>query len=254
MVFESAPDSKRIQSECRLEGVRQMMPAFAASNLVAISKLHRAPLSTSAEDSQGLRALMTFGSQALRASAAAPLRAPDQLMNTSMASPIMAQVGESKVGRMQGREAKAIGVSATADAGILYNLPGRPILANFWRTGERLLLPDSPSSPLKLNNLHGPLGKASDDFQFTAHGFHEILNSLEGRVERPLDALFPVSGPALTVRNRDDRHDLRVIQIDDGERKSLQDKPARSVQITRPTMRNSGDCLDSARHGPAKFS
>ena len=67
------------------------MPAFADSSLTAISELHRAPLSMSAEDSQGLIALMIFGSQVRSASAAAPLLGPEQLMNMSMVSPIMAQ-------------------------------------------------------------------------------------------------------------------------------------------------------------------
>src|ERR1039458_9027516 len=98
MVFESAPVSKRIQSECKLAGVRQMMPAFADSSLIAISELHRAPLSMSAEDSQGLTALMIFGSQVRRASAAAPLLGPDQLMNTSILSSIMAQASGSGTG------------------------------------------------------------------------------------------------------------------------------------------------------------
>jgi len=72
-----------------------MMPAFAESSLLAISTLHRAPLSMSAEDSQGLIALMICGSQARRASAAAPLFVPDQLMNTSIVAPIMARTRSS---------------------------------------------------------------------------------------------------------------------------------------------------------------
>jgi hypothetical protein len=71
-----------------------MMPAFAESSLPATSAPHRAPLSMSAEDSQGLTALMIFGSQARRASAAAPLLVPDQLMNTSIVTPIMAQTNK----------------------------------------------------------------------------------------------------------------------------------------------------------------
>jgi hypothetical protein len=38
----------------------------------------------SAEDSQGLTALMIFGNHVRKASAAAPLLVPDQLMNTSI--------------------------------------------------------------------------------------------------------------------------------------------------------------------------
>jgi hypothetical protein len=45
----------------------------------------------SADESQGLIALMIFGSQPRRASAAARLRSPDQLMNTSIVPTIMAQ-------------------------------------------------------------------------------------------------------------------------------------------------------------------
>src|SRR5947207_5612354 len=80
-VFDRAPASKSIQSECRLFGVRQIMPAFAASSREATSVPHRAPLSMSSEESQGFIALMILGSQPRRASAAARLRSPDQLMN-----------------------------------------------------------------------------------------------------------------------------------------------------------------------------
>jgi len=74
-----------------LLGVKQMIPAFAASRRDATSVLHRAPLSISADESQGLIALMILGSHPRRASAAARLRSPDQLMNTSIAATIMAQ-------------------------------------------------------------------------------------------------------------------------------------------------------------------
>src|ERR1017187_6368134 len=94
MVFESAPASNRIHSDCKLPGVRHIIPAFDDSSLTAISEPHRAPLSMSAEDSQGLTALIIFGSHARRASAAAPLLVPDQLMNTSTMLAIMPQTRE----------------------------------------------------------------------------------------------------------------------------------------------------------------
>jgi hypothetical protein len=60
------------------------MPAFAAYNLLATSALHRTPLSISDVESQGLTALIIFGSQLRKSSAATPLLGPDQLMKISM--------------------------------------------------------------------------------------------------------------------------------------------------------------------------
>ena len=60
------------------------MPTLEDSSFVATSVFHRAPLSMSADDSQGRTALMIFGSQFRRVSAKLLLRPPDQLMNTSI--------------------------------------------------------------------------------------------------------------------------------------------------------------------------
>jgi len=68
----------------KLFGVRQMMPAFEVASAAARSEFQRAPLSMSAEDSQGLKALTIMGKYSLSASATARLRGPDQLMKMSM--------------------------------------------------------------------------------------------------------------------------------------------------------------------------
>jgi len=88
-VLDSAPASKRIQGSLRLLGVRQMIPALVCASLLAISELQRAPLSMSADDSHGLKALTILGSHFLRACARAPLLGPDQLMKISMVSRIV---------------------------------------------------------------------------------------------------------------------------------------------------------------------
>ena len=59
-----------------------MMPAFDSLNLDAISLAHLVPVSMSREETNRSKALMTCGSHSPRALAAAPLRPPDQLMNT----------------------------------------------------------------------------------------------------------------------------------------------------------------------------
>lgn len=65
-----------------------MIPTLDVPSFDATSLLHRAPLSMSADDNHGFTAFITWGSQLLKASATPPLRCPDQLMNTSMRSPI----------------------------------------------------------------------------------------------------------------------------------------------------------------------
>src|ERR1700687_4839613 len=83
-VFERAPASNNNHSDERLLGVRQMMPAFATSKRSERSFPQRAPLSISAEERNGFRALIIRGNQLRSALATAPLRGPDQLMKTSI--------------------------------------------------------------------------------------------------------------------------------------------------------------------------
>src|SRR5437879_12419321 len=65
------------------------MPAVAVASAAARSELQRAPLSMSAEDSQGLKALTIMGKYSLSVSATARLRGPDQLMKMSIVSRIV---------------------------------------------------------------------------------------------------------------------------------------------------------------------
>src|SRR5579871_4288554 len=84
-VLDKAPASNSSQGEFRLLGVMQIIPALADASFDDISLCHNEPLSISADESQGLKALTTFGSQLRRASASAPLLGPDQLTKISMA-------------------------------------------------------------------------------------------------------------------------------------------------------------------------
>src|SRR5262249_43745724 len=80
--FEMAPASKRSQSALRLDGVRQMTPTWHEFNFAAISELHRAPLSMSAEETQGTTPLRIWGTHFRTPPATPLLRSPAKLMNT----------------------------------------------------------------------------------------------------------------------------------------------------------------------------
>src|SRR5689334_15794540 len=81
-VFDSAPASKLIQGACTLPRVTQRIPKEEASSSLAMSLLHRAPLSISSDDTYGVTDWINIGNQSRSTTAARWLRPPDQLRKT----------------------------------------------------------------------------------------------------------------------------------------------------------------------------
>ncbi len=69
----------------------------------------------------------------------------------------------------------------------------------------------------------------------------------------PLNAVLPVSGPSFAVRDRDDRDQVWIVEVDDGEGKAANHEPPGSVQVFRPEVRGLSQAADRAECGRAKL-